>query len=198
MTKILIILSVVIAILLGLLGVTYSQMRKQRSEAIRWEHNYEQASEKVSRIELTYREFKDQATEREDSLLKQLDIKPKQVEKIVYIENTYTNTDTTPIPFIITGEESIIIDKPIKLKFVANIDCLSVSGNVYSKDVNSTMEISSIAYKNDFNYVAYWKRREWRLLGINTRIFGKKQGELKVTSTCGETIVKEIDIIKKK
>lgn len=199
MTKLILILSAVIVILMGLLGITYKQMRTQRSEAIRWEHNYEQSQEDISRIELTYREFKDQATAKEDSLLKELSIKPKQVERIVYIENEYTNTDTTEIDFIITGDEVVDIpERPKTLKFISRIDCIQIEGMVTTKDPRTSLSVTSIQYNNSFSYVAYWERRQWKFLGIKSKLFGKKQGELKISSACGKSTVKEIDIIKKK
>ena len=196
MIKILLILSVIIVLLLGLLGITYKQSRANRSEAIRWEHNYKEVSDSVSRIQLTLREFKDQSTSREDSLLRKLRIKPKQVEKIIYIENKYINKDTNEVD--LTPIHPIGTSPKMYMGFIKSIDCLLIEGAVLTSDMNAELIFTNITYTNEYTYIAYWKRRKWRLLGINTRIFGKKQGELEVTSTCGATQVKEIDIIKRK
>lgn len=213
MNKLILVLGAIIIVLIILLGFTYEQMRTNKNQALRWENNYQHSQEEISRVQMTFKEFKEQKTKKEDSLLKAIDIKPKQVEKIVYIENSYINADTHKVELVlegsaiidldyIPGSENNIseIDKNIKRSstFLYSIECLSVQGTLRTVDKNAELYITQVNYKNYHSYVAYWKRREWKILGIKTRIFGKKQGELEISSDCGKTKVKEIDIIKKK
>ncbi len=191
MNKILIILITIIIVLCGILGVTYKRMTVHKADSIRHEQNYTQSQKDVQRIQLSYREFKDQKSNKIDSLLHELNIKPKQIESIITIRTTYTNTDTIFVPLTQTNVNSF--------EFIERIDCTEIEGSIITGLTNKPeLSITNLSHNDEIDYVAYWKRRQWRLLGIKTRLFGKKLGELKVVSKCGNINVHQIDIIKKK
>jgi len=193
MNKLNLILSIIILILIIALGLVFNKMRDNRDDAIRWEHNYEQSSDTISRINVTLREFKKTSKATNDSLLKALKIKPKQIETIITIHSEYNNVDTTHITLN-------KVDSTSKTHyFMESIDCVEIGGIVITEyDSEPELIITNISYTNDIDYIAYWKRRQWKFLGIKTRLFGKKLGELEVSSECGNIELHQIDIIKKK
>ena len=165
-----------------------------KKNAIRWEDNYNESQESVSRVQMTLTEFKKHSTEREDSLLKELSIKPKQVEKVIYIHTEELNNDTVQVD--LTPVDTI--QDVIEYNFIEPIGCSMVSGVVSTTDPNTELEITSLFTSYDYYYVAYWQREKRSILGIKTRLFGRKKAELEVHNSCGTTSVQEIEIIKKK
>jgi len=192
MNKILTILLILIIALSTCLYFTYKQMRANHKDSIRWENNYDQAQSNIERIKLDYNEFKDLKTNEIDSLLKVIKVKPKQVETIIKIETFYTNTDTIYLDI----NKSTDINS---FEFKESIDCLEIEGFIHTGIINDPIvALTKTIYNNEIDYIAYWSRRQWRFLGIKTRIFGKKIAKLEVINKCGDLKVKQIDIIKKK
>jgi hypothetical protein len=193
----------VIVVLCISLFFTYKSKEKYKRDSHRWKDNYTQVQNDVSTIELTLEEYKNTNEFRNDSLLKELKIKPRQIEKIVYIENTYALDDTvTPDliednkfgPDVVVGD-----DNKYKLDFLTSKECLTVGGSIITSDKDVKLDITYMQSVNSFKYVAYWEREKRKVLGIfNTRLFGRKLAKLEIKGICGETKLKEINIIKRR
>lgn len=189
--KLIIIIGVLLASLLLSNYFMFKQMRQNKQDAVRWENNYTESKNNVSRVQLFYDEFKEEKTEEIDSLLKELSIKPKQVETIVTITNEYENTDTIYVPMEVTPKRDVFT-------FSKKIDCTMIEGFIATKDNIPKLNITFVSHVEEIDHVTYWSRRKYRILGIKTKLFGRKVGELKATTNCGKVSIKQIDIIKKK
>lgn len=195
MSKIILILIAIIAILGSILFVTLKSNNNNKKDAVRWENNYNESLDSIQRVTITYSEFKDKFQEKYDSLLDLNKIKPKQVEKIITINNVVRVTDT----FYMQQYENNYINGIYTISFTKDTSCISLSGFIKTEDSNSKIGISNLSYNSESNYIAYWNRNRYKFLGLfYTKFLGKKIGTLHVASKCGDVKVKEIDIIKKK
>lgn len=194
MNKILYILITIILILVISLLLLTKNRSNILADKVRWENNYQESLDSIQRISLTYNEFKENKTKEVDSLLKELDIRSKKVERIITITNTLESVDTIYIPLI----QYTTIDSNI-LKFKEDYKCISVEGNIYTMDPDTKLSVTDFKYENQTNYIAYWDRNRYKFLGLfYTKFLGRKIGKLEVSSKCGGVKVKEIDIIKNK
>jgi hypothetical protein len=194
-------LIIVIICLLVTVGILFKSNKSNKNDYIRWKNNYEEIKKDNNVINKTFREFKETTTETQDSLLKLLDIKPKQVVKIVEIKTYYKVTDTILIP--ISETDSILEDmfslKKYTLSFSKKTDCYGIEGFIKTNDNTSELNLTTVENNNELTYVVYWKRRRYYLLGfIPTSFLGKKVTTLKTESKCGNTEISEINIIKQK
>lgn len=193
--KIILILGVITLIFGISLYISIFKMIENKKTAVRWENNYKESNKNVSLIKMTLKEFKEQATTKEDSLLKELNIKPKEVERIVYIENKIEMKDTVKLTIVDTVYDLQSFSKIYTFEEKSN--CISIEGYSISK-YEPEIYLTHVESNSEVSYVAYKQRRKRKLLFFNTRLFGKKETKLEVKSSCGELKVLEIDIINKK
>ena len=157
-------------------------------EVNRQESNYQNvlAEQKGqnSTVLLTFSEFKDQMSERLDSILKVAKIKPKQVQEITNVTNNYFNSDTTIIRPVLRDSIYPFID--VK-------DCFTIGG--YLRVINDKPElaITERKFDNEIDIIGYWHRPH-KFLFIK---YGKRQYDINGVAKCGDVKVSQIKIIKK-
>lgn len=193
--KIIVILSGVIITFGLIIYLLFSKMIDHKQDAIRWKSNYNETKKEISKVELTLKEFKEQSSEREDSLLNLLNIKPKQVERIIYVENKIEVKDTVKIEVESNKQNT----SPLLgiYPFKKQVSCISLEGYAISAN-KPEIYLTYIKSNSKISYVAYKQRKKRKILFFNTRFLGKKETKLEVKNSCGKIEVLEIDIIKKK
>jgi hypothetical protein len=178
------------------LGAALATMTKiylnERSEKIRHRENYTQLEEfhekKVATLELDKKQFEKQLDSTQRALLKQKNIKPKKV--VQFIEVEHTNIDTIEVAAKVEQKSDTVFT------FKHEDDCFYIQGRVeINLDVPNII-IEEKHYLNKSTYIAHIKRRSYKVLGIKTRILGKRYVELTTISDCGEETVKVINIKK--
>lgn len=190
LTSTLVLIGMVLCLSVGLF-FSIKKTQQIKRDAIRWEKNYTIAKDSISVVNMTLSEFKKHSDKKVDSLLTKLNIKPKQVEKIIYVDNTIVIKDT--IKVLLKQEEN-----KDKYSFLQYIDCIEVAGFIESPSEPS-LNITSVSCEVETSYIAYKERKKKTILGfIHTRLFSKKETVLEVTPSCGDVKLVEINIIKRK
>ncbi|TDO69917.1 hypothetical protein EV143_11394 [Flavobacterium chryseum] len=119
-------------------------------------------------------------------------IKLNRIESIV--SQTYKFRDTTKRETDLSGiVEAIKSNIPSSQVVVDTTKCMTTKGIISFKDNKLTWTVLDRTFENKSDAVAYWERREWKFLGIKTRLFGKKQFTSKVFDECGESRVMKIE-----
>lgn len=150
---------------------------------------------KLAEVQLTpaeiaeYLHYKDPELERK---LQEANIKMARIESILsttlkYQDNTSRNYDMAALLAAIKNKT------PFAQSFRDTSKCMTIGGTVSFKNDSLQVTISERAFKNKSDGVAYWERRQWKFLGIKTRIFGKKQFTAKVFDQCGESSTLRIE-----
>lgn len=119
-----------------------------------------------------------------DSLSKALQIKPKQITKIVTETITQIDSIPYPVPVYISGQNFW------KIKDAG--PCFRWQADAFMLDDSLSINRTLFSYSNKTTDV-YFKERPHKFLFLR---FGKWQYKQKTDSECGESIVKEIQFIK--
>lgn len=165
----------------------------QKKENIRQSHNAQQlrmadslkfTSQILTSKELQeYLNFQNQHLQK---LLKENNIKPSRIEKI--ISNNYYYKDTSNhIANVNKMINSIRSGIPDSTNFTDTTACLNIQGKLIYDGTNLNVAIYNREFKNKTNAVVYWQRKQWKFLGFKTRIFGKKEFTAKVFDDCGKS-----------
>ena len=190
-----------IAFLIFGLSVWGREMRRgylrERAKSERLAYNQKQLLLEVNnymRLTLTQKEMLANITIEQDSLIRLLKLKPKQIERIV--ERVHVEIDTTGRVQLLASNDSLqkVIRENLERSypFLDHEGCFTFAGNVKISD-GLNLEVTRREYRNTATEIAYIER-EKKFLFIH---FGKWQGKLFVKNECGEDIVKEVDVIKK-
>lgn len=190
-----------IALLIFGLAVWGNEMRRayvrERAKSERLANNQKQLLLEVNnymRLTLTQKEMLASITIEQDSLIRLLKIKPKQIERIV--QRVHIEIDTTGKGQLLASNDSLykVIREGVdrSYPFFDHEGCFTFAGKVVISD-GLTLEVTRREYKNRATEIAYIER-EKKFLFIH---YGKWQGKLFVSNECGEDIVKEVDVIKK-
>jgi len=190
-----------VAVLIFGLGVWGHQMKKgylrEKAKNERLAYNQEQLLNQVNnymRLTLTQKEMLASITIEQDSLIRLLKIRPKQIERIV--ERVHIEIDTTGMTQLLASNDSL--EKVIRgqlnrsYPFLDHEGCFTFAGNVKLSD-GLILEVTRREYRNTSTEIAYIER-EKKFLFIH---YGKWEGRLFIQNTCGSDMVKELDIIKK-
>ena len=186
-------LYITLAMLIAVCYILFKQWNKERNNAIRWEENTAQIENyykgELSQLKLTQQEFNKSMADSTKELIKQLAIKPKKIVEYVTIYQRQVDT-----VFVETKLKEL---NDSTYSFTDNSNCFTIEGLVYTKDPETKVNIIRKEYNNTLQYFLYQKRRVWaKPLGIKINLFGKKYTDLKIVSTCGESQVKRVEIIK--
>jgi predicted RND superfamily exporter protein len=140
-------------------------------------------------LKLTRDEMKDYINHNSQLIerLENLNIKPKQVERIITNTIEYRDTSSNEInlePIL----NAIKQNKSLKFPFQDKTECLTVSGFVsFDNDTLKTV-IDNRVYTDTIYIVRSWKRK--KVLGIG---IGKKQFKTDILNNCGDVKVKVIE-----
>ena len=181
----------VFALLCGLviaMNIYRSKFLQERLRAERLALNQAQLineSANYKKLYLTQKEFAVGKDARIDSLLTELKVKPKQVTR--YIERWHYSVDT-----IRSVDTLKVLPDDYTWPFADTTNCFVFAGNVLIGE-EVVMEVNRREYINKTTEVAYLERSK-RFLGIR---YGPFIAKLYVKNTCGNDIIKDIEIVKK-
>ena len=187
-----IIITAVICLALGSFIWLWIDNSKLKAENARNNENWRQEvledSLHYKQLQLTQGQINDYLKTDNKTLLKYLqdaNIKTNRIESIIsqlltYRDTTTQKTDFSALVAAINKREGMVIP------FVDSTKCLVVRGNLKYKNDSLTLNVTSRDFKNKTDVVAYWQRREWKLLFWKTRFLGKKEFTAKTFSECGE------------
>jgi len=119
-----------------------------------------------------------------DSALKRLELRPKEILKIV--TNTIIERDTIPVPVPVT------VEGPDRWFVSDTGKCHIWSGDVYLEHLSLKVWRSDFQYNNDTEIV-YYKERPHKVWFFR---WGKWVYKEDVSSKCGESYTKEINFIR--
>lgn len=150
------------------------------------------ASQLYSKKELT--EYLEYNRKDLQDFLKKNDVKLNRLQQIItqtlkYKDTTSNNVNLQPILDAIKNQ------KNIKVPVIDSTDCLIIKGYVAFEDDTLTLNITDREFKNKSDVISYWERNQWKILGIKTRLFGRKEATVIIKDACGKT---ETFIINKK
>ncbi|EJL66324.1 hypothetical protein [Flavobacterium sp. CF136] len=144
---------------------------------------------------LTANEIKDYLQYQNSDLKKKLDnagIKVSRIESIV--SNSYKYRDTSKRETDVSGLVAAIKNSiPKEQTWSDTTKCLTVDGIVSFDGQKLKVVVNDREFKNKSDAVAYWERRQWKFLGIKTRLFGKKEFTSINFDECGESRVMKIE-----
>jgi hypothetical protein len=144
-----------------------------------------------------------------NAILKENNIKLAHVTSIMnhvlkYRDTTIVRTDFSDMITAINER------KPYKQPFKDSTDCMVLKG--FLEYQPGTIEVDEFgglrngshasplsfsiterSFDNETTAVAYWQHRQWKFLGIKTRLFGKKEATAKVVDKCGKSQIINIE-----
>ncbi len=192
-----------IGIAILIIGLTFwgnlmqKKYEKEKAKNERLAYNQDQLLNQVNdymRLTLTQKEMLANITLEQDSLIRLLKIKPKQIERIV--ERVHFEIDTTGKAQMLASNDSLLQVIRARLNknyaFVDHEGCFTFAGNVKVGE-GLSLEVIRREYLNRSTEIAYIER-EKKFLFIR---YGKWKGKLFVDNECGNDLVKELDVIKK-
>jgi hypothetical protein len=180
-----------IAVIIGLL-ILETRIQSGKISRLKIENSRVQANNvqlfgekrQQTTLYLKEKELTRELSTQRDSLAKALKIRPKQVEKIVYRDNTIRDTVIKEVPVIISGKNEWKIsdkDKCWSWNAIANLNGDSLKVNRTGFDYhNRTTE-------------TYYQKRPKKFLFIH---YGKKQNYIEIKPECGEVTVKSFVFVK--
>lgn len=192
------IIYIIIFIILAIFTINYNNLYKNniklKEKNERIVNNLNELNVKNSELNFTTKELTEYIKEMDtshkikvDSILKNHEIKIKNLKKLQSIKITIKDTDTIYANF----KEPIKIDSLYKKPFTFDKKCINIQGFLYTKDINSKLEINNIEGINNVYISESYKKTFWDV------IFFRK-GELvkKITSDCGEVENELINTVK--
>lgn len=182
------------------IGIAASMFHKNlllKEENDRLSENMYQYGRKVSTLELTKKELKQELEKRDktivaaDSILQSRNMKISQLERVVATRIVIVDNDTTFIPL----EKAVPVYLPTpsitsqlyKSVFKTATNCISIEGFILSTDPEPSVAITHKSVKVDV-YNIDVNRRWWQ--------FWKPRSEKIVSSECGDVFINEIEQIK--
>lgn len=191
------IINIVVIIFLMCISASYFYLldnnRLLKYKNTRLTENLNQLNVKNSELVFTqnelnnYIEAKDTQHKKEiDSLLKELDIKPKNLIRYqkIYIHNI--DTDTT---IVAVEQPRLVNDTLYQTKFSVDRKCLKIDGIIYSKDSTTRVDITKTEGNNRVYVVKSYFKTFWDII-----FFRKGKVSTEVVSDCGEATNDEIHI----
>jgi len=157
---------------------------KDNAEQIRKYDSLKYASQTYSKKEMAeYLEYN-----RADltKFLKDQKIATNRIERIItqrlkYSDTAKRSTDLQPILDAIKNQ------RDIKVPIIDSTDCLIIKGFVVFANDTLSLDITDRQFTNTTDVISYWERNQWKLLGIKTRLFGRKSATVIIKDDCGNT-----------
>ena len=122
-----------------------------------------------------------------DSVCNQYDIKIKDLKKVINTKTTITVKDTVYVPTEVIKIEN---DSLYHSEFLFDSACLYVRGRVLSTDSLAQLIFDNLECDNESFSMVYKEKKKW------WQWFKKRKLIMKTVSRCGETTVKELEVIK--
>ncbi len=162
-------------------------IKKRNSEISRLEsNNYQLMSDarQQTNLYLTEREVTGKLKRERDSLALSLKIKPKQIQKIIYLDNSTHDTIKVPVPVnIISKYEWMLTDSTACLKYASK---LILEGD------SIKAERQYLEYDNRITQTFY-KQRPHKFLFIK---YGKWVYKQKIDAICGNSTIQTFNFSK--
>ncbi len=190
-----------VGIVLAILAAVwfFKDYQFQKSENHRQSENAEQlrkydslkyATQTYSKDELA--EFLEYQRQDLNDFLKKEDIKIKRIERIITqrLEYRDTNTRTNDLQKVL---EAIKENKRIEVPVVDSTKCLVVRGIVRFENDSLVLDLTDRQFNNTTDVITHWERNQWKLLGIPTRLFGRKKVTVTIRDDCGKSKTFVID-----
>ncbi len=182
-------------IIVGIIAAVwfYKDYQFQKSENIRQSENVSQLRKYDSLKYATQTYTKKEITEfltyqRKDlqTFLKQQKIATRKIQRIITQELKYRDTTKNTVnlqPVL----EAIKNKQNIKVPVIDSTACMIIKGYVVFENDTLSLNITDRKFKNVTDVISYWQRNQWKLLGIKTRLFGKKTITIITKDECGNT-----------
>lgn len=142
------------------------------------------------------KQLKEYVEDRKDlkAIIKDNGVKIERIQRVMiqalsYRDTVVNNVDLSPVLSAINTR------KDFTLPIIDSTKCLVIKGTVKYINEKLSFQFDQRDYNDNTTVVAYWQRRQWKLLWFKTRLFGKKEGTAIVSSECGTS--KTIEIEKK-
>lgn len=180
----------------------YKDYQHQKSENKRQSENMEQIrkldSFRFASVTYTENELNEYFEFQRKDLKKFLDknkISTKRIERIITQRLKYRDTvnrsqNLQPIL------DAIKKNQNIRVPVIDSTDCLIIKGWVVFENDSLSLNITDRKFTNVTDVISYWERNQWKLLGVKTRLFGRKKATVIVKDKCGKT--RTFEVVKKK
>jgi hypothetical protein len=132
---------------------------------------------------LKQKEVSGKLSKERDSLAKALKIRPKEIQKIVYIDNTIIDTVKIPVPVQLKQDFWTLSDKS---------KCILWEAEVYLEDRDLKVWRTNLEYSNRITETFYRKRPS-KFLFFR---YGKYVNYQQVDAECGGVQIKEFNFVK--
>jgi len=188
-----------LVVLLGAAVWFYKDWQFQKQENVRQTENARQLrmqdSLRFANQILTSREISEYlkySNSELKQLLDQANIRENRLQSILSVQYKYQ--DQTAKQYDVSKIlEAIKEKKEFTVPFVDTTKCMTIKGNVHYLNDNLSVNITDREFKNKTDNVVYWKRREWKFLGIKTTFLGKKEFTAKTFDQCGESLITKVE-----
>ncbi|MEM1339816.1 MAG: hypothetical protein AAF634_13160 [Bacteroidota bacterium] len=190
-------------VLLGLFVGVFIWLLRDRSKLkkdnLRLFHNIKELIQEkeqlLSDFNVTSKEMAHFINWKMPELEKKLDsanLKIKNIQRVVVHKTIYrdTITKTTDLKPVLTAIRKIhnkSFARPVVVPVVDLSPCLIIRGLVSYDGENLSLSVTDREFKSLNEVVTHIERKPWNLLGISTRIFGRKRLKVTVFNNCGET-----------
>lgn len=186
--KLIVIGFIILIVLVSAGGFAYYQKkyRAERTERERIERNQEQLlsdARQQTELFLREKEVTGRLKRERDSLAAALKIKPKQVQKIIYIDNSTHDTIPVPVPVYITG--------PDKWKITDGNECFKWAANAFRE--GDSLKIQRTLFEYDSRTTQTFYKKAPHIWFIRT---GKWKYYQQISSTCGSTTIQTFNFTK--
>lgn len=108
-------------------------------------------------------------------------------QKLIYNDTVNRKVNLQPIL------DAIKSQKNLKVPIIDSTNCLIIKGFVVFENDTLSLDITDRKFTNTSDVISYWQRNQWKLLGIKTRLFGRKTATVIIKDACGETQTFVID-----
>lgn len=191
--KIYIIGAIVLSLLCFTIKLQRDRIQDLNENLNRQTENVTSLIEESSSIQLTNKELKRIMKNSEaefvrkiDSVTSENDIKIKHLKKIIASQTTVTVKDTVYLPAVDTISK---VDSLYQLRFIRENNCISASVVVLTIDPSTLIQFEKLEAKNESYFMVYKENKKW------WQIFKKRKLMQKTVNTCGETTIKELEIL---
>ena len=142
------------------------------------------ASQTYTKKELT--EYLEYNRKDLQQFLKEQKIANRKLQQIITQELKYRDTikNSVNLQQILAAIKN---NQNIKVPVIDSTDCMIIKGFVVFENDTLSLNITDRQFKNKSDVVTYWQRNQWKLLGIKTRLFGKKKATVIIKDNCGRT-----------
>jgi predicted nucleic-acid-binding protein len=184
------------ALLLALILMTawlYQQNVTYKSELERTENNIKQliTEAKLNYVTQSYSPeemslYIDQQRSEFKAWLDANKIKDTRIKELVtthykYVDSGKKEYDVTKVA------DGVKTNRPDSIKWVDSTKCLTVKGTVKFDGDKLKVTVDHREARNTSTGVIYLQRKQWKFLGIKSRLFGKLQDTAVVYDECGQT-----------